>query len=159
MRKPSTPLPAAGQGKRGEAGYLGYLLRQAAGVYRHSVERALTDLAVTPPQFSVLTMLAAYPGLSGADLARLALLTPQTVSVIVTNLEKSGLVTRQKHDVHGRIIQLAITASGRTLLAVCRRRVHAIEAELTLELPAAEEQAIRRWLVAVATKGTERGNI
>ena len=71
------------EGKRGETGYLGYLLRQAAGAYRLKMERALADLDVTPPQCAVLTMLAAYPGHSNADLARVAVLTPQTISLTV----------------------------------------------------------------------------
>src|SRR5262249_61661688 len=85
---PRSRVPAPGEGKRGEAGYLGYLLRQAAGAYRLRMERALADIAVTPPQFSVLTMLAAYPGHSNADLAPGALLTPQTVKGIVGNHER-----------------------------------------------------------------------
>jgi hypothetical protein len=68
--------PPPGRGKRGEKGYLAYLLRQAQAATRLTLERALADLGVTPPQFAVLTMLKAYPGLSGADLARVALLTP-----------------------------------------------------------------------------------
>ena len=80
--------PPPGQGKRGEQGYLAYLLRQAQAATRLTMERALADLGVTPPQFVVLTMLRAYPGLSGADLARVALLTPQTVGVIIRNLER-----------------------------------------------------------------------
>src|SRR6185437_4941872 len=75
--------PPPGQGKRGEQGYLAYLLRQAQAAARLAMERALAELGVTPPQFVVLTMLRAYPGLSGADLARVALLTPQTVGVII----------------------------------------------------------------------------
>ena len=38
--------------------------------------RALDDLGVTGPQFVVLTLVGAYPGLSNADLARLSHLTP-----------------------------------------------------------------------------------
>ncbi len=83
-----TRPPPPGQGKRGEKGYLAYLLRQAQAATRLTMERALADLGVTPPQFAVLTMLKAYPGLSGADLARVALLTPQTVGVIIRNLER-----------------------------------------------------------------------
>ena len=61
------------------------------------MEQALagTGSGMTLPQFSVLTMLAAYPGASGAALARLellTLLTPQTMSVIVANLEKAVLL-------------------------------------------------------------------
>lgn len=152
MRKPgSSPLvPRPGEGKRGEEGYLGYLLRQGAAAYRLRIERALADLRVTPPQFALLTMLVAYPGLSGADLARLALLTPQTVSVILANLERDGLVARRRHAVHGRIRHVDVTASGRALLARCRERVHAIERKLVEGLPEAEEQAIRRWLAGLA---------
>jgi len=62
----------------------------AQAAARLTLERALADLGVTPPQFVVLTMLKAYPGLSGADLARVALLTPQTVGVIIRNLEREA---------------------------------------------------------------------
>ena len=95
-----TPLPKAGEGKRGDNGYLGYLLRQAANTYRYRVESALSDLPLTQPQFSALVMLEAYPDHSSADLARMAFLTPQTMSVIVSNLSKSGLITRSPHAVH-----------------------------------------------------------
>ena len=81
--------PPVGEGKRGVEGYLGYLLRQAANTHQTRADRALSDLAITSPQFAVLTMLAAYPGQSGADIARLTLLTPQTVSVIVANSGKT----------------------------------------------------------------------
>ena len=158
MRKPppSPAPPEAGQGKRGEDGYLGYLLRQAAGAYRLGVERALTGLDVTPPQFAVLTMVAAYPGLSNADLARLALLTPQTVSVIVANLERAGSLERRPHAVHGRIQHLDLSNSGRALLATCRERVLTLENGLVDGLTGEEERAIRRWLVRVATSHTAR---
>ena len=53
--------PAPGQGKRGERGYLAYLLRQAQAATRLTMERALASLGVTTPQFVVLTMLRAYP--------------------------------------------------------------------------------------------------
>lgn len=152
MRKAqSAPrLPVPGEGKRGESGYLGYLLRQAAGAYRLKMERALADLGVTPPQFVVLTMLAAYPGHSNADLARVAVLSPQTMSLIVANLVRAGAVLRRPHAVHGRIQQLEISALGRTLLADCNMRVAAVERALIADLPSAEERTIRRWLVGLA---------
>ncbi|TAK48468.1 MAG: MarR family transcriptional regulator [Xanthobacteraceae bacterium] len=148
---PPSQLPEPGEGKRGEEGHIGYLLRQAAGAHRLRMERALADLDVTPPQFSVLTMLAAYPGYSNADLARLALLTPQTVSVIVLNLERRGAVVRRSHEVHGRIQHLELSKSGHALLVKCRSRVHAIEHDLAADLAPSELKAIRRWLVHVAT--------
>jgi len=105
---------------RGEQGYLAYLLRQAQAATRLTLERSLSGLGVTPPQFVVLTMLRAYPGLSGADLARVALLTPQTVGVIIRNLERDGAIRKTPHPVHGRVLQWTLTRRGGTLLAKCR---------------------------------------
>mgnify|MGYP000906168345 CR=1 FL=1 len=149
MRKPTTatPIPRPGEGKRGEAGHLGYLLRQAGAAHRVRLEHALADLAVTPPQFAVLTMIAAYPGLSNADIARLSLQTPQTASVIVANLLRAGHVARRPHAVHGRIQQIEATKSGQALLARCRERVMAAERRITAGLASGEEDVIRRWLV------------
>jgi len=150
MRKTTAAIPAIGEGKRGEQGRLGYLLRQANATHRLAMEQALSDLGVTPPQFIVLTMLNAYPGISGADAARLAFLTPQTVSLIVANLQRAGAVARRAHDVHGRIQHLDVTPAGRALLARCKRRVDVLEARLLGGLSARDEKAIRAWLVRVA---------
>ena len=89
---PPRPIPRPGEGKRGPAGHLGYLVRQANVAVRAAMERALADLDATPAQFAVLTMIVAYPGVSGAALARLTFLTPQTINVIVRNLEKGGAI-------------------------------------------------------------------
>ncbi|WP_449381740.1 MarR family winged helix-turn-helix transcriptional regulator [Bradyrhizobium sp. UFLA05-112] len=144
--------PAPGEGKRGEAGYLGYLLRQAQAAVRLSMERSLTDLGVTPPQFAVLTMLKAYPGLSGAEVARLTFLTPQTVGVIIGNLERDGAIRKSPHPVHGRILQWTLTARGKILLKTCRERVLALEQRLAAGLDAKAETTIRRWLARIATE-------
>ena len=142
------PLP--GHGKRGEKGHLGYLLRQAQAATRLTLERALDDLRVTPPQFAVLTMLRAYPGLSGADLARVALLTPQTVGVIIRNLERDGAIRKTPHPVHGRVLQWTLTRRGGTLLDKSRQRVVALERRLVAGLGAKAQVTIRRWLSKIA---------
>ncbi|WGR96133.1 MarR family transcriptional regulator [Bradyrhizobium sp. ISRA435] len=143
--------PPPGQGKRGEQGYLGYLLRQAQAASRLSMERALAGLGVTSPQFVVLTMLKAYPGLSGADLARVAILTPQTVNVIIRNLERDGAIRKSPHPVHGRVLQWTLTSRGTALLAQCRRHAQALERRLSAGLSAHEERVVRRWLSKIAT--------
>jgi DNA-binding MarR family transcriptional regulator len=143
--------PPSGQGKRGERGYLAYLLRQAQAATRLRMERALAELGVTPPQFIVLTMLKAYPGLSGADVARVALLTPQTVGVIIRNLERDGAIRKTPHPVHGRVLQWTVTRRGGTLLEKCRRHAMALERRLTAGLGAKTRNTVRRWLSKIAT--------
>jgi DNA-binding MarR family transcriptional regulator len=156
MGKSKNP-PAIGEGKRGAGGHLGYLLRQASGGFRLRLDRALADLGVTAPQFAVMTMIAAYPGLSNADIARLVFQTPQTVSTIIANLLRAETVMRQPHAIHGRIQQLELTKDGQALLAECRRRVAILERALLAGLSAGDEDIIRRWLVGVALPGAEAG--
>ena len=148
-------IPGIGQGKRGEDGYLGYLLRQANTAWRNRAEHILTGLDMTLPQFMGLMMLDAYPGASSADLARLALLTPQTLSVIVANLERAGWIARRPHAVHGRIRQIDLTAAGQRALTRARAAMTAEEQILAQGLSAAEERVVRRWLVRVAMIETE----
>jgi DNA-binding MarR family transcriptional regulator len=147
--------PPPGHGKRGEDGYLGYLLRQAQAASRLAMERALADLGVTPPQFVALTMLKAYPGLSGAELARVALLTPQTVGVIIRNLERAGSIRKEPHPVHGRVLMWTLTRDGVALLGKCRRLVLALERRLAAGLTARTEVSVRRWLAQVAMQLSE----
>lgn len=149
--RPVNLPPPPGQGKRGEQGYLAYLLRQAQAASRLSMERALATLGVTTPQFVVLTMLRAYPGLSGAELARVALQTPQTVGVIIRNLERDGAIAKTKHPVHGRMLMWTLTRRGTRLLDNCRRRALAQERRLAAGLNAHSQRIVRRWLSKIAT--------
>jgi DNA-binding MarR family transcriptional regulator len=151
-KPPSVTIPRPGEAKRGPQGYLGYLLRQANTAFRGAMDRALAELGVTTPQFAVLTMVVAYPGLSGADLARLTALTPQTINVIVRNLARDGAIAKTAHATHGRILRLHATAKGEALLKRCRSRVHEVEKAAAALLGRDDERAVRRWLSAVAEK-------
>ncbi|WP_051382558.1 MarR family transcriptional regulator [Bradyrhizobium sp. Tv2a-2] len=146
----SVSPPPPGEGKRGESGYLGYLLRQAQAASRLTLERALGELGVTVPQFVALTMLKAYPGLSGAELARVALLTPQTVGVIIGNLERDGAIMKTPDPVHGRRLQWTLTPRGLTLLEQCRKRAMVLERRLVESLTPKDERVIRQWLARIA---------
>jgi DNA-binding MarR family transcriptional regulator len=141
MRKPGK-VPRPGEGKRGPQGHLGYLVRQASVA-------VLADIEITPPQFSVLTMIVSYPGVSGADLARLTFLTPQTINVIVRNLERMGAIRKAADAEHGRILRLTATAKGQALLKRCRARVREVDDRLAALVGRDDEKVVRRWLSAV----------
>lgn len=147
---PRVPIPAIGEGKRGEAGYLGYLLRQAANAQRRRMDQALAAVGLTHPQFLVLTMVRAYPGCSNADIARLTMLTPQTVHAIITLLLHKELIARQPNAVHGRILNIELTGTGKELLGRGRARALVVESDLQGAMKDVEAVTVRRWLVGVA---------
>src|SRR6185437_1796058 len=140
-------LPLVGEARRGPEGYLTYLLRQANASVRLALDRALSQEDMTHPQQSALTMIRAYEAISAADLARLTMLTPQTVNGIVRALEMRGAIRKQKDPLHGRILRLLITADGRELNKRCRALIAPIEAALKGAMPAGLEGTIRQWLV------------
>ncbi|MDD2749752.1 MAG: MarR family winged helix-turn-helix transcriptional regulator [Acidithiobacillus sp.] len=44
--------------------------------------------------------------------------TPQTVSTIVANLERAGAIVRHPHHYHGRIQQIDLSETGKSLLGI-----------------------------------------
>lgn len=142
--------PAPGEGRRGEAGHIGYLLRQAQAAFRLAGDAALAELGLTLSQFGLMTLLRAYGPLSGAALARLSLQTPQSADEMLKTLVRAGLVTRARDPAHGRAVLATLTAEGGRRLAAAKRRIGALERRQVAGLSAGGERAIRAWLAAVA---------
>ena len=125
---------------------LGYLIKRTQQALRHAMDRALTELDLTTPQYVALTELAKEQGVSNAELARRCFVTPQTMHQIVTGLERSGLVTRSQHPEHGRIQQVDLTEEGKTRLEYAHKLVNTIEKEMTRALTKADIKQAGRLL-------------
>ena len=112
----------------------GYLIKQAQAALHAQMTRALHQHGVTLAQFAVLTALADEPGLSNAELARRAFITPQSMNENLRELEQRTWVTRSHHPTHGRILQTELTEQGRTTLQACDAAVTAIEERMLADL-------------------------
>jgi len=113
---------------------VGYLLKNAQQSLRVAMDVALRDLGVTTPQYAALAFLEESPGLSSAQLARQAFVTPQTMQRIVANLEAGGLLERDPHPELGRVLEARLTWRGRDLLVECHRRVQIVESRMVAGL-------------------------
>ena len=148
--KRAAALPDEGEGKRGSEGHIAYLLRQAQASVRLAIDAGLAEAGLTTPQFLVLNLLHAYPGASGAELARIASLTPQTVNLIVRKLERDKLIKRSEHETHGRVLNMALTTLGTKKLQQCKLLADRTEAKILALLDDDAEAKVRRWLSDVA---------
>jgi DNA-binding MarR family transcriptional regulator len=129
-------------------------LKQAFYFSLTSVNDAISHHGVSTAQVGVLRQLASEPGLSGADLARRLLITPQGVQLALTALEKRGLVQRKQDPQHARILQAYLTDSGRTVAAaVVQDAVDAHEVVFGV-LNVQEQKTLRDLLAKVVEKGT-----
>jgi DNA-binding MarR family transcriptional regulator len=143
-------IPKLGEEQRGPSGHIAYLLRQAQAAVRLGLDQALAQTGLTGPQFLVLNLLNAYPEATGAELARLAHLTPQTMNLIIRKLELEQCLTRSESEVHGRKLNLLMTREGKTRLKQCKQLADEVEARILGHLRPKSEQIAREWLTAVA---------
>lgn len=143
-------MTAIGEGFRGPDGRVGYLLRQAHQAFRAAAQSELGPLGVTLPQYSVLSVADAEPGLSGAELARDCMLTPQTVNEIISLLAAADLLERRPDAKDKRLRRMFVTEAGRDLLFRARPAVHAVERRMTASLRDADLALLRGWLTSCA---------
>jgi DNA-binding MarR family transcriptional regulator len=104
-----------------------WLLKRAFHYGHRSVNDAIRSFGVTPTQMGALNRLVQEPGLSGAELARRLLVTPQAAQLAIAALEERGLVERRADANHGRIVRTYLTHEGRQVVRDCM--VPALQAE------------------------------
>ena len=139
-----------GDGFRGPDGRVGYLLRQAQHTLRAAMYQPLAEIGITAAQYSVLSVADAEPGLSGAELARDTMLTPQSVNAIVVHLERAGLLERCADARDQRLRRIYVSQSGREVLAAARPAVWAVEERMVASMTAVEQATFRRQLTECA---------
>jgi DNA-binding MarR family transcriptional regulator len=113
---------------------VGYLVKRAQMVLHDAMADALGSHDLTVTQFAVLTGLDEEPGLSNADLARRAFVTPQSMHAVLQELERLQLVVRSPHPQHQRVLQAALTGVGRRTLTSAATAVDAIEEQMLSKL-------------------------
>src|ERR1700722_4393671 len=90
----------------------GYLVKRAQSVIHLALEEIVSQQGLGIPHYVVLTLLAKSPGLPNAQLARKAVLTPQSMTEVLRQLEASGLVERQQRQSNARILNAHLTRTG-----------------------------------------------
>lgn len=140
----ATPL---GEDYRGPDGRIGYLLRQAIHAFHTAMERGLKPYGLTSAQYGALYVLSIEPGLSSADLARAMGTTAQGANLLVGAMEREGVVRREPHPSHGRILEIYPTDEGTRRLRAAQPFIHELEARITDDLPPRDVLLVKRWLV------------
>jgi DNA-binding MarR family transcriptional regulator len=106
---------------------LAFALKRAQHAFRTSVDTSLRPLELTAPQYAILAAVASDAGVSSAELARVAFVTPQTMQGILSNMIRAGLLSRAPHPQNRRVLQTGLTDKGSRVYAEARRLVHDIE--------------------------------
>lgn len=131
-----------------------WLLKQAFYFSLTTVNDAIRRHGVSTAQLGVLRQLCNEPGLSGADLARRLLISPQGVQLALTTLERRGLVERKQDPQHGRILRAYLTDEGRNAVATVVTDALAVQQKVFGVLTTEEQETLRELLGRIVEKGT-----
>lgn len=127
-----------------------WLLKRAFHNAHRAVNEAVRAFGVTPTQIGALNRLGQEPGLSGAELARRLLVTPQAAQLALTALEERGLVARTPDPNHGRIVRASLTKEGVRVVESALKRAYAAEEEFLAVLEPEERKALLVYLQRLA---------
>jgi DNA-binding MarR family transcriptional regulator len=106
------------------------MMKRILNHFRSQMDETLRPQGVTTAQLSVLHTIRQEPGVSGAQLARLCYVTPQSAQALLTGLEEDGWITRTKDRVNDRILIAVLTPSGEQLLDTAEKLARVIEKKL-----------------------------
>jgi DNA-binding MarR family transcriptional regulator len=134
----------------------GYNLRIAqVAVFENFVKVVGSSLAsrmggLTPGRFSLLVLLRANPGINQTDLSRGVGVDKSTLTPALDQLEKKGLIQRQRTAADRRTYALCLSPAGEQLLSELMAKVEQHEKNIVAALNSAERAMLNRLLRKIA---------
>jgi DNA-binding MarR family transcriptional regulator len=135
-------------GQRPEPSLVYVIGRVSQGIRRELRER-LSSCGLSVADVTTLSVLRGRACLSNAQLARRALITPQSMIEVLASLEQRGLVRRRADPANARIMRAELTAAGRRVLARADGVIAALEDELLAGVAPRRRELVRGGLVSV----------
>jgi DNA-binding MarR family transcriptional regulator len=127
-----------------------YLVYRVERRLRSRLDDVTRTHGVTTTEYVALSVLRERDGMSSAQLARWAFVTPQAMNLVISALESRKLVRRRPDPSHGRVLRASVTAKGLQVLDRCDRSMDEIEADMLRDLPADQVEALRTALGSCA---------
>ena len=124
-------------------------VRRTYQALRAKLDAMLAPTGLTTPQCTALAYLDSAGKVSSSELARAESVTAQTMHVLVAGLESSGLVVREPHPSHGRILLVSLTGEGRSAIRRAREVAARVQEQIVAGLPEPERASLLRLLADV----------
>jgi DNA-binding MarR family transcriptional regulator len=113
---------------------------------RRVFDEAMRPHGISGPQAGVLDRIYERPGISGIEISRAMLTTPQAVQIMLATLERKGLIERRHDPDNGRYVQAFLTEEGRSVIVKCRTEAPAAELRLSEGFTQDEREVAIRFL-------------
>lgn len=128
--------------------HVGFLLKSLHLGLRQALEVALREqqIPLSFAQVGAMFNLAHEPGLPGAQLARRASVSAQTMNAILRRLESNGFIIRRPHPESRRADSWYLTEDGESMLEQARTVGDAVFARVLSVFSATEAEEFKRSL-------------
>lgn len=135
--------------------YYGYNLRIAQVAVFDNFAKIVGRLAdrmgeLTPGRFSLLMLLKHNPGINQTDLSRAVGLDKSTLTPALDQLERKGLILRERTAADRRTYALSLSEKGEALLADLITKVERHEENIVAALSTSERATLLRLLKKIA---------
>ena len=127
-----------------------YLVFRLERRIRARLDEALARHGITTTEYMALSELRIRDGLSCAQLARIAFVTPQAMSLVIRDLEERRLVRRTPDPGQRRVLRTSLTRKGKTTLQRCDRALDDIEGVMLSQFDAATHKTLAETLTECA---------
>lgn len=131
---------------------ISYAVGRLDRVLRRRLGEALEPHGLSLSEYTTLSILELRSGLSNAQLARRALITPQSMNEVLARLEHRRLVRRAPDPAHGRIRPAELTPAGKRALARAEAAVDEVERAMLAGVATTEQRRLAD-LLAAALRG------
>ena len=127
--------------------YLPYLVNRVGFAVAEVFSESLADASLTVPSWRVLAVLLGRGSLRIGALAVETSIDVSTLSRLVGSLQRRGLVARKIAKDDARVVNVALTARGRSIATALVPAAHALERRLVDGMPEEEVAELKRLLV------------
>ena len=134
---------------------LGYRIKRAFNVIQADLADTLAPFELRMTTFTALVLIVENPGLSQSRLAAAMDVERPNLVVIVDELERRDLITRERVPEDRRTYALCATLPGRRLCQKATKAVHRHEARLFAALDAKTRKIVAAAMTTIRGSGPE----
>jgi DNA-binding MarR family transcriptional regulator len=141
------------------ADFIGFHLRMAQEVSFQAFARRVGEVELSPGRFALLMLIGENPGISQAALGRASGRDKSTLTPALDDLQRRGLVLRERLASDRRAYALSLTEAGTAMLATLTEHARAHDRELDRIVGGAEKARFLHILrrIAIELRAGETG--
>jgi len=128
------------------ADWVGFNLRMAQAAAFQAFSRLAKEIGTRPGRFATLMLIGRNPGISQTALSRANGRDKSSLTPVLNDLERRGLVIRRRTRTDQRAYRLSLTPAGRRLLAELTRCAREHERKLDRIIGAEDQKGFVRIL-------------